>query len=130
MANYKTTDQILVIVFGLMSSITKPKYLIEKPTGKPGDTEVPEYVVINSLGINADTMQKCMINVNYHVKDIAPGVPDLTKIQSGSSSVLAILKKVSTTSYLIDFEGQEIIKEPALNEHFSNMRFSFKNINT
>lgn len=120
----------MVIVFGLLSSITVPKYLIQKPTVLPGNAVIPEYVVINSLPIDADVMQQCIINVNYHVKDISPGVPDVTKLQAGSAAVLAILKKVSATTYLIDLESQEIIKENAIDEHYSNMRFSYKNINT
>jgi hypothetical protein len=56
-------------------------------------------------------------------------VPDETKIEAGSASVLAILKKVTTTSFMIDFESQETIREESLQEHYSNLRFSFKNIN-
>ena len=125
MANYKTTDYVVGIVFGLLSTITKPKYLFTKPT----ISTAPEYIVINSLPIDVNVMQKCYVNVNYHVKDITAGIPDITKITAGTNAVLAILKKVSTTAYLIDFESQEIIREDALGEHYSNLRFSFKNIN-
>jgi len=125
MSTYKTTDYIIGIVYSLLGSITKPKYLKTKPTA----STAKEYVVINSLPINANVMQKCYVNVNYHVKDIAAGIPDSTKIEAGSVAVLAILKKVSTTVYLIDFEGQETIREEQLGEHYSNLRFSFKNIN-
>ena len=126
MATFKTTDYVIGIVRGLMGAITVPKYLQTKPTA----AVAAEYIVINALPINADVMQKCYVNVNYHVKDIAPGVKDTTKIEAGSQAVMAILKEVTSTTYLIDFEGQETFREEALGEHYSNMRFSFKNINT
>jgi hypothetical protein len=125
MSNYKTTDYIIGLVFSLLGSITKPKYLKTKPTA----STAAEYVVINSLPINANVMQKCYVNVNYHVKDITAGTPDTVKIEAGSALVLAALKQVSTTNYLIDFESQETIREEGLGEHYSNLRFSFKYIN-
>jgi hypothetical protein len=120
-----TTDYIIGITRGLLGAITVPKYLNTKPT----NVIVSEYVVINSLPVNSDVMQRCYVNVNYHVKDIASGVPDITKLESGSNAILSILQKVSTTAYLIDFESQETIREEQFGEHYSNLRFSFKNIN-
>jgi len=130
MSDYKTTDYIIGVIYSLLGSITKPKFLKTKPS----KSTAPEYVVINSLSINANVMQKCYVNVNYHVKDIdgGPGIgfmQDATKLEAGSALVLAALKEVSTTAYLIDFESQETIREEGLGEHYSNLRFSFKNIN-
>ena len=130
MANYKTTEYIIDVVYSLLSSITVPKYRKTKPT----KSTASEYVVINSLPINANVMQKCYVNVNYHVKDIDGGtsiglIPDDTKLNAGTALVLSALEKITTTNHLIDFEGQETIREAQLNEHYSNLRFSFKNIN-
>ena len=130
MADYKTTDYIIDVVYSLLGSITVPKYRKTKATASVAS----EYVVINSLPINANVMQKCYVNVNYHVKDIdgGPGVgfiPDDTRLEAGSALILAALKQVTTTNHLIDFEGQETIREQQLEEHYSNLRFSFKNIN-
>jgi hypothetical protein len=125
MSNFQTSDFCIGVVHGLLSSITKPKYRNTKPTS----VNVPEYIVINSLQINADIMQKVYVNVNYHVRDIEHGAPDIVKLEAGSLAVRNILEKVSTTSYLIDFESQETFKEEQLGEHYSNLRFSFKNIN-
>lgn len=130
MVNYKTSDAIVSIVYGLLGSITVPKYKNNKPTlASP-----LEYVVINALPVDANVMQKCRVNVNYHVKDINGGtgvglVPDLVKIDAGSLAVLTILEKVTSTNYLIDFEGQETIPEENLGEHYSNLKFYFKYIN-
>ena len=129
MADFKTTDYVIGVVRGLLSSISKPKYLTSKPTPKAGDAPVPEYIVINALPINADVMQKCYVNVNYHVKDIAPGVKDTTKIEAGSLAVMAILKEYAGINYMIDFESQQTHREEQLGEHYSNLRFSFNYIN-
>lgn len=126
MADYRTTNEIIDIVYGLLSSITVSKFKHTKPTHST-DTE---YVVINSLPIPANVMQKCLFNVNYHVRDIIDGAPDLTKLKNGETAVLNILQRVSTTYYLIDFESQETIRDADLGEHFSNLRFSFKYVNS
>jgi hypothetical protein len=130
MADYKTPEYVVGIVYGLLSSISKPKYRFTKPTSKNDS----EYIVINAFGGTADVMQKFFVNVNYHVKDLKDksgpsGIPDVVKLEAGSQAVLSVLKKVTTTGYLIDFEEPKIIREEALEEHFSNLRFSFKLIN-
>jgi len=127
MADYKTTDYIIGIIYLLLGSISKPKYQKSSPANM--SSSIKEYIVINALPINANVMQKCYINVNYHVKDIIEGTPDLAKIEAGSVAVLNILQKVTTTAYLIDFESQETIREEQRGEHYSNLRFSFKHIN-
>lgn len=135
MASFKTTDYVIGIVRSLLGSISVPKYLQTKPTPKAGDAPVAEYIVINALPITSNVMQKCYVNVNYHVKDIAPGIKDVTKIEAGSALVLTALKEASAAAsgasdaYMIDFESQETIREESLGEHYSNLRFSFKNIN-
>lgn len=128
--NYKTTDYAIGTVYSLLGTITVPKYRNSKPT----ESTAEEYVVINALPINADVMQKCYINVNYHVKDINGGIgvgliADNTKLDAGTALVLAALKKVTATDYLIDFESQETFREDKIGEHYSNLKFSFKNIN-
>lgn len=126
MANYKTSHYIITAVSTLLASLPEKKYLLSKKT-RATDAQ---YIVINSLPINADVMQRCIVNVNYHVKDIDLGVPDITKLESGSISILNILKKVTNTGFLIDFESQETFPEPSLGEHFSNLRFNVKQINS
>ena len=130
MADYNTTDSVIDIVYSLLGSITVPKYRKTKPS----KSTATEYVIINSLPINGQTLQRCYVNVNYHVKDIDGGsgigfIPDDTKLSAGTALILAALKQVSATLYFIDFEGQETIREAQFNEHYSNLRFSFKNIN-
>lgn len=130
MADYKTTDYIKQLVYSLLSSVSKPKYIDVAPDfAALQQTHPKEYIIINALPINANVMQKCYVNVNYHVKDLGPGIKDQTTLEAGSVAVLAVLKKVTTTAYLVDFESQETIRESELGEHYSNLRFSFKYIN-
>jgi len=130
MASYKSSDYVIDTVYALLSTITVPKYKNSKPTlASPA-----EYVVINTLGIDADTMQICHVNVNYHVKDINGGtgvgfVINNAKIEAGTNAVKAILQQVTSSTYMIDFDGQETIYESTLNEHYSNIKFTFRQIN-
>lgn len=112
-------------VYTLLASISKPKYKDTKPTS----STAAEYIVINSLPINAGVMQKSYVNVNCHVKDIAGGVPDRTKLDALATSVLTILQKSTSTNLLIDYESSELFREEALGEHYFNLRFSVKIIN-
>ena len=121
---FKTTDTIIQTIIGLLTSITVPKY----PFSRPADSTSAEYIVVNCLPVTSDVLQKCYFNVNYHVRDIEAGKPDIAKMSTVSSAVMAILQKVSTTTYLIDFETQEIIRQESMNEHYTNLRFSFKTI--
>lgn len=88
-----------------------------------------KYYVINSLPISANVMQKCYVNVNCHAKDIKDGIPDRISITAMAKAALALLQKVSTTMYLIDYEGSEMIREKNSGEHYMNLRFSVKLIN-
>ena len=126
MQNFKLTEEIVAIVYGLIEPLTVPVYRGLKPT----KDIYSEYVIVNSLPINADVMQKCYVNVNYHVKDLADGVADDTKLIAGGQAVLTLIKKVTTATYMIDFESSEKIRQEAHGEHFLNLRFSFKFINT
>jgi hypothetical protein len=125
MADYTLTWTVIEEIRALLSSLTVKKYLRKRPT-RNSDTE---YIIINSFPVNADVMQKCIVNVNYHVKDLSVGIPDADKLKAGSEAVLTILKKVTTTDLLIDFDGQETVTEEGLEETYENLRFSVKIIN-
>lgn len=128
MSDYKLTGYVVGIVYGLLSTITVPKYRHHRPA----ETKDPQFVVINCLPIDANVLQKCFVNVNYHVRDISPGIPDETKLDTGAAAVLALLKEVTATNktYMIDFEGSQTFQEQGQEEHYINLKFSFKNINT
>lgn len=130
MVTYVTSEEIIGIVISLLQTVNVPKY----PRTKPSLAQPTEYITVNTLGLNANTMQKCRVNVNYHVKDINMGstlgvVPDMAKLDAGSKAVLALLTKVTSSNYMIDHEGSELIPEMNQSEHYSNLKFSFKYIN-
>lgn len=122
----KTTDAAINKVFSKVKpAFVIPVYKYEKPTEK-NDTE---YIVINSLPINADVMQKCRVNVNYHIKDKKPGILNEEKLVSGTAAIMAVIE-VAEKGWIVEFESQEYHSEPQLNEHYSNIRLSVKIINT
>ena len=113
-------------VFTLLSSITTKKHKDCKPTTDLSS----EYIVINSLPINAGVLQKCYVNVNCHVKDLTGGVPNRPRIEAIAQSVLTLLEEVTQNALLIDFESQELIRvDTTPSEHYMNLRFSVKIIN-
>ncbi len=125
--DFFSSSKLVDTVYGLLSTLTVKRY---KHT-RPANAKDSEYVVINALPIGAGVMQIGYVNVNYHVKDLDPGVPDTVTLQAGETLIIALLKKVTATdkSYMIDIESQETIREEGDGEHYSNMRFSFKKIN-
>lgn len=123
----KTTDTAINRVFSIIkaSAITLPVYKL----GKPTDVKHPEYIVINALPISDGVMQKCRVNVNYHVKNLKPGMPDLAKLETVTASLMSLLKENSAQRILIDFESQEYFREDELEEYYSNIRLYIKIVN-
>lgn len=126
----KATDFAINRVVSILEGVLQvPVMKYSKPTV----VQLDEYVVVNSLPINADIMQRCVVNVNFHVKDVTPGAPDVDKIESGTSAVIAAIdgtvEKGTSNDVLIDYESQETHREDSLDEHYSNIRFTVRIIN-
>lgn len=129
----KTTETAINKVFSVLKGTGGLSISVFKHT-KPTDKDPREYIVINALPINSDVMQACVVNVNYHAKDIKAGYPDNAKLDSTSESIITLLDNVvdqsnSSIDILIDYRSQETIRDEAQNEHYSNLRFSVKIIN-
>lgn len=124
----KATDFAINEVYRLISgsAIATPVYKLTKPSKKK-DTE---YIVLNALPISSGILQKCYVNVNYHVKDFSPGMADMVTLQDGTKALMDLLENVPAKGIIIDFESQEYFKETQLEEHYSNIRLSVKIINT
>jgi hypothetical protein len=132
MEKYISSDKVIGIVYSLLTSINIPIYVRTKPTKAADD----EYIVINTLAINADVLQSCRVNVNYHCKDLYVDdmgyVPDMANLDSNTNTIINLLKRYTgsgTHTYTIDFIGQETFSEENINEHFSNVKFKFNYIN-
>lgn len=120
----KLSDYAVGRVLTLLSSINMTKYRHSRPSSGTPD----QYIVVNAFSIGSGIMQKFVLNVNYHKKNLSGGVPDNLKLQSNSQAILDILEEYESADMLIDFETQETIQEN--DEHYSNLRFSLKFINT
>ena len=103
-------------------------YMHSKPLGDVRD----EYIVINALSSDAETLQECQINVNYHCKDIHTSklIPDHVKLNTNASGITTELDNYYDSVIDITEVFQSgPISEPELQEHFINMRFTVRTIN-
>lgn len=123
MSQNKLSDYVVGRVLTLLSSINLTKYRHSITSSGAPD----QYVVVNAFSTGSGIMQKFVLNVNYHKKNLSGGVPDNLKLQSNSQAILDILEEYESADMLIEFETQEIIREN--DEHYSNLRFSLKMIN-
>ena len=100
-------------------------YKYNRPT-KLSDTE---YAIINSLDIDAEVLQKVIVNVNYYCKDIAPGIPDSSKLETNSDLLIGLLTEHWDGTAKIDIDTNKIGWDYALNQHYANIRLSVKLLN-
>lgn len=124
----KTQDHAINYIFTLLTeanAVTCPVYKYTKPTTVTPD----EFIVLNALPIGYGVLQTVMVNVNYYVKDLASGVPDIETLECRTATVTALLDEVSAVGYMIDFESQEYHRQSQINYHYSNIRLSVKLIN-
>ena len=127
----KTTDYAIDFIYGYLKGKTGVPSAIYKQQ-KPANTAGTSYVVINSLPVNAGVLQMVTVNVNYHVQDLAPGIPDFATLKTGTATILALLEKVDsqTDGIYLDFDAHAIYSEPQSNETYSNIRIKVKILNT
>jgi len=125
MSRNKLSDYIVGRVLTLLSSINVTKYKHTRPASGTPD----QFIVVNAFSTSSGIMQKFVLNVNYHKKNLSGGVPDNLKLQSNSQAILDILEEYESADMLIEFETQETVPESQFDEHYSNLRFSLKMIN-
>lgn len=130
----KTTATAINKVYSILSDVATGLSVPVFKRIKPVDTDDVEYVVVKALPINAGVMQRCIVNVNYHVADYAGGIPDIDKLETGEVSVINLLDETvdqvsDEIDIMIDFSTQEMMNNEELKEHYSNMRFLVRIIN-
>ena len=114
-------------VYLLLDSIDMKKYLFKRDTKDTSNDE--QFIIINVLPMNADVMQRCYVNVNYHCKNIVSGVPDAELMAIAFTTINNLLDAYSDSTCMIDLDRHEIFVEDSLNYSFYNLRYSFKFIN-
>lgn len=110
------------------NGVEVPVYKRTAPTEK---TLPAEYIVVNSLPVGKGVLQACVINANYHCKDVGPGMAYSDKLEAGQEAVMSRLDscKDSEDGIFVYFESEETIADTKRGEHYSNMRFKVQIIN-
>jgi len=122
----KLTDYAVQQVVTLLASVAIQKYKYTRP-----ESPAPErFIVINAFCVGTGPMQKFVLNVNCHARNLSGGVIDTLRLNDMAQSVLNIIEDYGSTSLLIDLESMETIPESQFNEHYTNLKFSLKTINT
>lgn len=124
----KTQDTAINYIYAVLTDatgVTCPVYRYTKPTRLTPD----EFVVLNALPISEGVMQQLFVNVNYYVKDLSDGIPDIETLECRTATLMSLLTEIHVKSYHIDFETQEYHRQSNINYHFSNVRLNVKLIN-
>jgi len=108
-------------------NITMPVYKYGKPTSITPD----EYIVIGALPITGGVLQRCRVNVRFYKRDIADGIPEVTRFENMSTLLMQLLglNNDSDNGIYIDFENQEMVPLQETGEHFVNIRLDVKILN-
>ena len=122
----KTVDSIIILIIGLLESVDVVKY----PHDRPVKNAPAKFIVVNGFCTVPGIMQKFVINVNCHARNISGNI-DRVSLDSMSQSVLTLLEEYDSPGELIiEADTQEIFaEESSLDEHYSNLRFIVKSIN-
>ena len=121
----RTVDSIVIQVIGLLSSINVAKY----PHDRPAKNPPAKFIVVNGFCTVPGIMQKFVVNVNCHARNISGNIDRVT-LDGLSQSVLALLEEYDLPGELIiEADGEEVFPEPQFNEHSINLRFIVKSIN-
>lgn len=134
----KTTFEIDDIIYAklkgsaLKSAISGDIYRGRKPAGSK-----KEDVVIANLGINADQLQRGIVNVNIYVPGItvqSQGVQDFTvpntkRMKELANIACGVLDDNMDGEVYYTVEQQLTIYDRETNEHFINIRVEYSNEN-
>ncbi len=81
-----------------------------------------EYIVINTLPIGSGIIQKCIVNVNIHIKDIEPGKADTVRLDQLTEIVVNHFEEAVSENIYMYYQQQKTFAESALKKHYSNIR--------
>jgi len=126
----KTTSVAVNKVYSILKQLgglSCPVYKYTKPT----TLTLAEYAVVNSLPITGGVLQICRVNVNFHVKDLADGIPNVARLEIQSTFIMGLIEQVNDNALgiYIDIEDQNIEQSEKPGEHYSNFRLVVKILN-
>lgn len=122
----------LLNVSAVNNVITGEVYLDSRP-----DNSVLEDVVINSLPVTGEQLQRAVVNVNIHVPNLSltiNGQPDTSqpnrkRIKVISDIVIPLIKDAIINDTLTGIQNITMINDKELKEHFLNIRVNTYSIN-
>ncbi len=127
-------DILYAILFAsaLKDEITGKIYKLNRQLGSN-----KEDVVINSLPITGNQLQRSTLNVNIYVPDMSIKIDGQTQRQPNyvrlktlaALAVLALADHYNDT-YNLWISNQAVLSEDATKQHYVNFRIEFKNVNT
>ncbi|GAB3973834.1 hypothetical protein GCM10028806_28530 [Spirosoma terrae] len=93
-----------------------------------------EDVVVNSLPVTNDQIQRGTANVNIYVPDItykpqngkAQLVPNAERLYELAAIATQVVNEHSTPDYTFWLVNQSLIPEPETNQHYINLRIDFR----
>jgi len=116
-----TTFDAIDKLYNILSSQGLDVFKLVKPDGSE-----QEYVVINSLPISGEIIQRCLVNVNVHVKDIqvsgSTSVVNTSRLKVLANQFENILLKNIAQDAHIYLDGQGVEDDSALGTHYINFR--------
>ena len=117
-------DEVKIAVSGDIYKDVRPTYSKE--------SSPKEDVVVGTLPVSIDTIQKATCNVNIHVPDVVPGIgaiqqyqPNFLRLKTLTAIILPLVEGVYADDYSFCLVNQSILKEENTNEHYVNLRLEF-----
>ncbi|KAA6441469.1 hypothetical protein FEM33_01670 [Dyadobacter flavalbus] len=128
----RTTAEAETIVYQFI----KASALDEAVTGgvfkwkRPNDSKL-EDIVINSLPVTVNSIQRMTVNVNIYVADVPyPGLnfttQDSGRIEELAGIAMNLFEEVQGQYYDFRVETQSIFEEPDIDQHYINFRLQFQ----
>lgn len=130
----KTVFAVLKILYQMLSSsplneaITGEVYKLQRPAGS-----ALEDVVINTLPLSGDQIQRGTANVNVYVPDLKTMVaskplsmPDTARLDLLTELAITMLEQRYAEGYSFWTTGTNVIAEPESGQHYVNIRIEFQ----
>lgn len=125
------TDDVLYTVLAastaLRNELTGSIYVGERP-----DNSEKEDVAVNNITVTHERPQSGTSNVNIHVPDLRLKIKgqeqtkaDRERLRTLTNLVLSVLKAANIEGLTFWVTNETVIKEPALPQHYTNLRIGW-----